>query len=318
MTIGALVDRERRYVRRQELLAGALLGAGAAALVLGLGAALLGSARWLALPRAVPFVIWAVLGTALLALAHRTHGRLRARGTRAHVARAIESEQGLRRGLLVGAIELEGTGPLAERAAHVARAGLPHELPLAPAMRRAGSHRTITGAGAAVAGALVLMSATPLFGDGLRAVLRPIDAWRGTLLERPRIHGAPRELLRGAPLSLVIWAPGRARVVLAARQSGEPWRTDTLVVDGAGVARWRLDALRGDVRLVASDGRSESDSVTVHAADRPFVGAVTLRVTYPAARGLPLLAALARRQASRQVIDYLEHHRLEVTSTPCN
>ncbi len=43
-----------------------------------------------------------------------------------------------------------------------------------------------------------------------------------------------------------------------------------------------------------------------------------LRVTYPAARGLPLLAALARRQASRLVIDYLEHRRLEVTSTPCN
>ena len=47
MTIGALVDRERRHVRRQELLAAFLLAAGIAALVLGLGAALLGGARWL-------------------------------------------------------------------------------------------------------------------------------------------------------------------------------------------------------------------------------------------------------------------------------
>jgi hypothetical protein len=152
-------------------------------------------------------------------------------------------------------------------------------------MRRTSSRRAVTGAGVAAAGTLVLLSATPLFGDGLRAVLRPIDAWRGALLERPRIDGAPRELLRGAPLSILVYAPGRSHVVLAARQTGEPWRADTLAVDGAGVARWRLDALRGDLRLIASDGRAQSDSVTVHAADRPFLGAVTLRVTYPAYLG---------------------------------
>jgi hypothetical protein len=287
VTIGTLIDRERRFVRRQELLAGVLFGVGVAALMLGLGAALLGGARWLVLPRAVPLFVWLVLGVLLLALAGRTRRHLRAGGTRAQVARAIETEQGMRRGLLVGAIELEGTGPLADRAAHAARAGLPRGTPLAPAMRRASSHRAIAGAGVASAGALVLLSATPLFGDGLRAVLRPIDAWRGALLARPRIEGAPRDLLRGAPLSVVVRAPGRVRVVLAVRQTGEPWRTDTLAVDGAGVAHWRLDALRGDLRLVASDGRAESDSVTVRAADRPFLGAVTLRVTYPAYLGRP-------------------------------
>ena len=38
---------------------------------------------------------------------------------------------------------------------------------------------------------------------------------------------------------------------------------------------------RGDLRLVASDGRASSDSVVIHAADRPFLGAVVLRVSYP-------------------------------------
>ncbi len=285
MTIGSLVDRERRHVRRQELLAGALLAAGVAALVLGLGAALLGGARWLALPRAVPFLVWDVLGLALLALANRTRRRLRDGGTRLHVARAIETEQGLRRGLLVGAIELEGHGSLAARAASAARAGLPERAPLAPAMRRAGSRRTGTGAGVAAAGVLVLLSAAPLFGDGLRAVMRPLDAWRGALLPKPLIEGAPHELLRGAPLHLVVRAPGRTHVVLTLRQTGEGWRHDTLTLDARGAARWTLDALRGDLRLVASDGRSESDSVVVHAADRAFVGAVTLRVTYPAYLG---------------------------------
>ena len=287
MTIGALVDRERRHVRRQELLTGALLGAGATACIVGAGAVLLGHARWLTLPRAVPFAVWMAVGTMMLALAWRTRRRLGRGGTRAQVARTIEAEQGLRRGLLVGAIELEGAGALAARAAQSARAGLPERSALAPAMRRASSRRTIVGAGVAAAGVLVLASATPLFGDGLRAVLRPVDAWRGALLPRLRIEGAPTEMLRGAPLRVVIHAPGRTRIVLDARQTGEPWRRDTLRVDSAGNAQWTLDALRNDLRLVATDGRSTSDSVMVHAADRPFVGAVSVRVTYPAYLGRP-------------------------------
>jgi hypothetical protein len=287
VTIGALVDRERRHVRRQELLAAALVAAGAAALVIGLGAMLLGDARWLALPRLVPFAVWLTLGVTLVALAYRTRRRLRRGATRTEIARVIEGEQGLRRGLLVGAIELEGRGALAQRAATAARAGLPEGEPLAPAMRRDGSRRAVTGAAVAAAGLLVLLTASPLFGDGLRAVLRPIDAWRGALLARPRIEGAPRELLRGSPLAIAIHAPGRSRIVLSARQTGEPLRTDTLTVDAAGIARWKLESLRGDLRLLATDGRSSSDSVVVRAADRPFVGAVTLRVTYPGYLGRP-------------------------------
>ena len=209
--------------------------------------------------------------------------RLVRRASTGDVAQAIEREQGIRRGALVGALELEGQGPLAARAAQRVRGSLPVDAPLAPAMRHASSRRTVVGAGAATAGVLVLLTASPVFGDGLRAVLSPIDAWKGTLLERPSIIGAPQELLRGSPLKVSVRAPGRRVVYLDVRQTGDAWRTDTLAIDpSTGQALWSIETLRGDVRLAVSDGRSTGDSVVVHAADRPFVGAVTLHAHYPA------------------------------------
>ena len=289
MTVGTLVDRERRRLRRAELLAATLLALGVLALGVGLGAILLGGARWLALPRGVPFALWLALAAVVGGLALRTRSRLSRDATRVRVARAIEEEQGLRRGQLVGVMEMEGRSALAARAAGITRGGLPASGPLAPAMHRQSSRRAAIAAGVAGAGALVLATTTPLFGDGLRAVMRPIDAWRGALLERPRIDGAPAELLRGSPLRVSVHAPGRRHVILAVRQTGEAWREDTLAVDGrSGDAHWTMDALRSDVRLVATDGRATSDSVVVHAADRPFVGAVVLRASYPAYLGRPV------------------------------
>ena len=286
MTIRGLIEREQRYLRRAEIVASGLAAVSVTFLLLAIGAVSLGRSRWLALPRALPLVIWLLVGIAVLALAIQSRRRLRYRTSRRDVALAIEHEQGMRRGALVGALELEGGGALAERAADRVRDTLPSGTPLAPAMRRASSRRASLGAGAAVAGALLLLSASPLFGDGLRAVLRPIDAWTGKLLDRPRVVGAPQELLRGSPLHLRVSARGRRFVYLDVRQTGDAWRTDTLAIDPAtGMATWSIDALRGDLRLMASDGRATSDSVIVHAADRPFVGAVTLHAHYPAYLG---------------------------------
>ncbi len=285
MTIRTLVELERRYLRRAEMAAGALLAVAIAAVMVAIGSALLARARWLSLPRGVPIVVWVFIAVAVVTLALRTRMRLRLlrRGSRGDVAEAIEREQGIRRGALIGALELEGQGPLAERAARSVRGSLPSDAPLAPAMRRASSRRAVTGAAAAAAGVLVLLTASPLFGDGLRAVLRPIDAWKGTLLDRPVIVGAPQELLRGSPLHVSVRAPGRRVVYLDIRQTGDAWRTDTLAINPAtGAAPWAMETLRSDVRLVVSDGRSVSDSVAIRAADRPFVGAVTLHVHYPA------------------------------------
>ena len=98
MTLYELVERERRHVRGREVLAGTLLVGGAAALIIALGAGVLGGARWLALPRVLPFVVWAVVLAAGAGLAWRTRRRLRRDATRAKVAHAIEAEQQLRRG----------------------------------------------------------------------------------------------------------------------------------------------------------------------------------------------------------------------------
>ncbi|MDB4883314.1 MAG: hypothetical protein JWL95_2080, partial [Gemmatimonadetes bacterium] len=286
MTLHELVEHERRQIWRRELLTSALFVAAVAAVIVAVGAGVLGGARWLALPRGVPFAVWLVVVAAVGGLAWRTWRTLRRDATRAQVAHAIESEQQLRRGVLLGALELEGRGALAARAASTARKTLPSSGALAPTLRHAGRRRAGVAAGAALAGLLVLASANPLFGDGLRAVLRPIDAWRGALLARPAIDSAPSDLLRGSPVHVVIRAPGRLRVMLTVRQTGEAWRVDTLAVDPrTGTARWSLDALRSDLRLLASDGRATSDSVIIRAADRPFLGAVVLRVTYPAYLG---------------------------------
>ena len=283
MTIRSLVDLERRYLRRAEVTAGALLALAVAAVLVAIGSVVLARARWLSLPRGVPLVVWFFIATAIAALALRTRRRLLRRASRGDVAEAIEREHGIRRGALVGALELEGQGALADRAARSVRGSLPADAPLAPALRRASTRHALAGAVAATAATLMLLSASPLFGDGLRAVLRPIDAWKGTLLDRPSIIGAPQELLRGSPLIVSIRAPGRRVVYLDVRQTGDAWRTDTLVINPAtGTARWAMETLRSDVRLVVSDGRSTSDSVIIHAADRPFVGAVTLHVHYPA------------------------------------
>jgi hypothetical protein len=281
MTIRSLVDRERRHVRRSELLTGALTALAICLLVLSLGAAMLGRARWLSLPRGMPLVVWVLVTVVVVAAALRTRRKLLVR-TPQHVAHTIEQEQGIRRGALVGVLELEGRGALVGLAAEGVRRSLPEAKPLAPALRRTSSRRTIAGAGAMAAALLVLVSATPVFGDGLRAMLRPIDAWTGKLLSAPVVEGAPQDLLRGSPLKLTIRAPGRRVVYLSTRQTGEAWNVDTLNVDPAtGAAVWSTDVLRGDLRLVASDGRASSDSITVRAADRPFVGAVLLHARYP-------------------------------------
>src|SRR6476659_7381912 len=119
MTLHELVERERRHVRRREVVTGLLRGAGAAAVILAVGAGVLGGARWLAMPRIVPFFVWLVVLGAATALAWRTRERLRRDATRSQVAHAIEAEQRLRRGALLGALELEGRGALATRAASV-------------------------------------------------------------------------------------------------------------------------------------------------------------------------------------------------------
>src|SRR5688572_20379732 len=106
MTLFDMVERERRGVARHLTTAGMGLVGSVVFAVLLLAVLALGDARWLSLPRVLPFLLWALaLGAALIG------GRyLRARLTRATsvsaIARAVEEERTLRSGSLRGALEV--------------------------------------------------------------------------------------------------------------------------------------------------------------------------------------------------------------------
>src|SRR5207248_4705781 len=88
-------------------------------------------------------------------------------------------------------------------------------------------------------------------------------------------------------MRLGIAAPQRGTVKLTQRIPGEAWVTQSVPVERSGIATIDVGPLRGDLRIVATDGRSVSDTATVRVTDRPFVGAVSMRATYPSYLGRP-------------------------------
>src|SRR6185436_1284571 len=58
MTVTDLVDRERGRLSRLIAAAGGAGAIGVAALLLAAGVIVLGRARWIDLPRVVPFIVW--------------------------------------------------------------------------------------------------------------------------------------------------------------------------------------------------------------------------------------------------------------------
>jgi hypothetical protein len=117
--------------------------------------------------------------------------------------------------------------------------------------------------------------------DGFRALAHPVDAWRGALLPRLQISDAPSRALRGSTLKLTVRAAGRSTVSLRRRTTGNAWVETALIVSN-GTVITELGPLDADLTLVASDGRAVSDTVVVRIVDRPFVGDVAVRATYPA------------------------------------
>ncbi|HEY7395334.1 MAG TPA: hypothetical protein VH559_10855, partial [Gemmatimonadaceae bacterium] len=287
MTVLDLVDRERARLRRMHLLVGMALAVGATCLLLALGASALGSARWMSLPRPLPFLVWLLILAANVAVIWWTARRLDRRTTRQSVAAAIEREQAMRAGALRGVLEVADKGALGRRAADAVTQKLAPVGPrLAPAEQRSvrrGAAQSVIGAGVAMA---ALGFAAPQFNDGFLAIMKPVSAWGGTLLPPLTFTNLPPVVLRGEVLQLHIAADRRATVSLAQRAPGQGWATQTVVVDrSTGIATIEVGPLRGDLTLVASDGRSATDTALVRVTDRPFVGAVSMRATYPSYLG---------------------------------
>ncbi|HYC52283.1 MAG TPA: hypothetical protein VEB19_14320 [Gemmatimonadaceae bacterium] len=287
MTVAQLVERERSRLRTVDIAATIGIAIVVTLALVGAGAWLLGGSRWIALPRFMPLVVWMLLVAANGAVLVWALRRLRGELARPSVAAAIEREQTLRAGALRGVIEVSNSSAIARRADRALSVQLATRGPmLAPRMRRQSRNRAVQSFGIALVTLALLLWAAPSLNDGLLAIRRPIAAWRGTLLPSLEFRNLPPELLRGETIRISISAPGRRKLHLRSRATGEGWRDAVMLVDSAsGIATTTIGPVRGDLVLLASDGRSVTDSTIVHVTDRPFVGGVELRAVYPAYLG---------------------------------
>lgn len=283
MTISQLVDRERISLRRLHVLAGVAIGVAATATLIAVGAVVLGGARWLSLPRGTPMIVWAVVLIANVAALLMTRALVRRRTSIGKVAEAVEMEQKLRTGSVRGTMEVAESGALGRRAAADMSARLGDgRLTLLPGTRGRARRKLLQLAAVAGLALVSLGVLAPAFGDGLSAVIRPMDAWRGTLLPAIAFENLPAAVVRGEALKLRIAAPGRNAVVLERRSTGEGWHSDHLTVGADGVASLDVGPMSGDLYLLATDGRYATDTLVVRVADRPFLGGVAMRAVYPA------------------------------------
>ncbi|MEX2154859.1 MAG: hypothetical protein WD825_16065 [Gemmatimonadaceae bacterium] len=295
MTVVEIVERERARLRVIHAAATVALALVVTFAAIGGGAWLLGDSRWIALPKATPLLVWSVIAVANGALLWWAIKRLSRDLAQPSVAAAIEREQTLRAGALRGVIEVYGGNALARRADRMLAATLTDRGPtLAPALRRTSRVRAVRASAVAGVTLALLLLAAPSLNDGLLAIRHPVAAWRGTLIPALNFKNLPTDLLRGESTRIAVDARGRRRIHLSTRATGEGWRSITLAVDSArGIATVVVGPVRGDVLLVASDGRSTTDTAVIRVTDRPFVGSVLLRALYPSylgrsSEGLPV------------------------------
>lgn len=322
MSLFDLVERERRSLARLLNASGATMVIGAVGVVLALGGLALGSARWLALPRLTPFLLW--LGTIGVVVAGlRLAARFRTRvATLPGVAGQIERERSLRDGSVRGTIEVAGTGILGRLGAEamarrLAEAG---DRPLAPSLRQQMLRWVGAGVLAAGAGVVALAAVSATAPDGWAALLHPLRAWNGTLLEGVRLDGLPGSVLRGERIAVTVRAPGRREISLVHRRTGATWRSVTVPVV-EGVATLRLEPLDADLTLLATDGRAVSDTAVVRVVERPFIGEVNIRAQFSGYLGrqsevIPLGEPVRVPQGTRLTVEGTSSTELrEVTLT---
>ena len=248
------------------------------------GIALLGGNRWLSLPRVLPFAVWLIASVAAVwawRLRRHEDGLVTASDA---VAEAIEHEQRLRRGTIRVASEVANSGALGVYAAqHVTRALSGTSLPRAPqtygalADRRRRALLWAAGAVAAIAAAGFVWT------DGAEALADPVAAFNGTLLPELVLQ-APTVALRGAAPVIRVRGPGRSALTLEIRKNDGTVISDAIALRGDSALRV-LPVLDNDVTLTISDGRATSAPHRIHVTDKPYLGDVVARASYPAYLG---------------------------------
>ena len=284
MTIVERVSAEGARARRKILFAGAATGVAIATVFVTGGALLLAGGRWLSLPSFVPFALWLVAGACIVYAFRLLPRRLASDATDVALARATETERGLRNGALVGLVQLASRGGSLIRLQADYVGGLVGDGALAPRHARRLSLGAAGALSAVVVAGLGTAASANRGADGWRALIHPIAAARGTLLDSLSLQETPASILRGDSVTAIVRATGRRWVALSWRATGGSWRDTTLLVHD-GRARLPLGNVDAPIMLVSSDGRSQSDSLTVKVVERPFAGDVALRAVYPAYLG---------------------------------
>ncbi|MDQ6885864.1 MAG: hypothetical protein M3068_01080 [Gemmatimonadota bacterium] len=286
MTLLRLIAHER--ARRGVAVAGGAAAAalGAAALLGGVFTLALGHQRWITRPSA-PIGAWLVVTGMLALLLWRARVALRRVASTSQVASDVERERGLRSGSVRGALEVASSGALGRRAAEELalqlREGRGRSV-LAPLVQRRHWIRGAAAVGAAIVALLLLGAAASVAPDGWRALRHPVSAWTGSLLAPLRIVNVPTDVMRGERLAVRISAADRREITLHLRVTGMPWQTRMVPVDRA-IAATMIGPLDAGVALFATDGRMTSDTLTIRVNDRPFLGDVAIRASYPAYLG---------------------------------
>src|SRR5687767_6245231 len=215
MTVIDLVNRERSRLSRLIAAAGGAAAVGLAALLLAAGVIALGRARWIDLPRVVPFLFWLAVAVVGGIAGWWTRKRLARDASVSGLAYEVEREQSLRAGALRGALEVAGSGTLgrynAEQVAkklHASSGG----KSLTPTLTRRALVRAGGALAASAVGVLLLATRSSATPDGWRAIAHPVRAWTGTLLAPIVVQAPPRTVLRGERVTLAILAPDRRRI----------------------------------------------------------------------------------------------------------
>ena len=281
----ARLDRERKGLTARFQSSQVLFAIAPLMVVLALGTAALGSGRWMAWPRTVPWLIWPLAIVACLPLGRWLFSRFPELRSRVTLASTIEREQSLRAGSLSGALEVADSGVLGAKAAQDVARQL-GDRALTPQLGGRLGRTQLFGAGFFAASIAVLVLFARAFPDGLQATIHPFRAFNGTLLPALGFDRLPASVPRGMPLSVRVTARGRHTITVSRRAAGEAWRDTVLDVDAAsGMARLALGPVRAPVTLRAQDGRAPAAEATIAVDERGWIGDVALFAQYPAYLG---------------------------------
>lgn len=276
----AAVEARMEPLRRRRLVAGAGAALGAAALMLGLGAAvarlgLVETAWWV-------FVAYAGAVVAVAAVVLGWRSRVAALAT-APAVQVMEAAGAWRRGALTAFLDAPQGGASAalfaaadaRTAADVATRG---GAALAALGARIAREAQVAGMLVAGGGALLVTSS---HGPAGGLLFRPGRAW-DLARAAVRVEASAPSVRRGQPVTLTLAAPGRRRATLWLRAPGEGWRSVAIALDSLGAAAWQSPPLEADLFAHLEAGGRGSDTVHVAVRLPAFLAGVTITAHYPA------------------------------------